>query len=138
MPRWKTFEVPLSQSREYWMIYRRPGFLAVVWFGSSHSLLSARCFSFSIILCVADRAHSLTGEGRRRGWEGSQMILQRESMVLYKSFNTLWVKIFQKDNITSMLILPGIDSWQCHPGPKISENFPNHRSAADSLKNFFL
>ncbi len=32
--RWPLIKYSL-ECREYWMIYRRPGFLAVVWFGSS-------------------------------------------------------------------------------------------------------
>ncbi len=44
--------------RDYWMIYRRPGFLAVVDFGSSPThLSSASCLSFSFFLCVAGRAY---------------------------------------------------------------------------------
>ncbi len=76
--------------REYWMIYRGPGFLSVVWFGSNPSpLSSACCLSFPIFLCVAHRL--LTGEGRGwRGWGRSQIIRRRESPV-YKSFNTLWL-----------------------------------------------
>ncbi len=52
---WYTFRYP----REYWMIYRGPGFLAVVWFGSSLSppIPSASCRTFSGFLCVAVRAY---------------------------------------------------------------------------------
>ncbi len=53
--------------REYWMIYRGPGFLAVVWFGSSHNLpllpslkaLTATHRKTEIERRLADR---------RRGW----------------------------------------------------------------------
>ncbi len=47
-------------TREYWMIYRRPSFLAVVWFGS---LPSASCLSFWVFLCVAGRSHTDGREG---------------------------------------------------------------------------
>jgi hypothetical protein len=77
---------------EYWMMYRGTGFLAVVWFGSSPIpsplLPSASCLSFSIFLCVAVRAYWREREG---GWWGrSQIIKPWQSLVLYKSFNTLW------------------------------------------------
>jgi hypothetical protein len=42
--------------KEYWIIYRGPSFLAVVWFGSSPApppLPSASCLSFSVFLRVA-------------------------------------------------------------------------------------
>jgi hypothetical protein len=32
-------------------------------------------------------------DGRGRGWERSQIVTQRESLVLYKSFNTLWENV---------------------------------------------
>jgi hypothetical protein len=49
-------------SREDWIIYRGPGYLAVVWFGSKPApfplpLLSANCLSFSVFLCVFGRAY---------------------------------------------------------------------------------
>jgi hypothetical protein len=67
--------------REYWMIYRGPGFLAVLWFGSSKSpppLPSVRSTGDT-------QEDLLTGEeGRRR----SQIIRQRESLVLYKNIQS--------------------------------------------------
>ncbi len=77
-------------SKEYWMIYRRPGFLVIFWFVSSPipfpPLPSASCLSFSYFLCVLSRSSFLTS----RGWRSSQIIRQRESLVLYKLFNTPW------------------------------------------------
>ncbi len=59
-----------SLVRQYWMIYRGPGFLAVVWFGSTPTpfslLLSATCLFFSVFLrlCVGGRAYwGERGEG---------------------------------------------------------------------------
>ncbi len=74
----------LQGNREYWIIYRVPGFLAVVWFVPPPPV------SFSVFLCVAHRVHILvemkqgqcicplswsvhcnfTGEGKfnERGW----------------------------------------------------------------------
>ncbi len=52
-------------SREYWMIYRGPGFLAVGWFGSSPTpsppMQSASCLSFSVFLYVAGEAYRMGG-----------------------------------------------------------------------------
>jgi hypothetical protein len=55
-------ETAMSPPREYWMIRRGPGFLAVVWFGSSptplYPPLSSPCFlCSSVFLCVAGRAY---------------------------------------------------------------------------------
>ncbi len=69
--------------REYWMIYRGQGFLTFVWFGSSPSLSPSP-------ISKLDRRH--TGRMRKRasslrggvGCEWSQIIRQRESLVLYK------------------------------------------------------
>jgi hypothetical protein len=53
-------------------------------------LPSASCLSFSVFLCVTGRASS----GRAGvGWARSQIILRRESLVLHKSFNTLWYRV---------------------------------------------
>jgi hypothetical protein len=51
-------------AREYWMVYRRPGLKAVVWFGSSPIpplLPSASCLSFWVFLCLSPSS-LLTGE----------------------------------------------------------------------------
>ncbi len=69
--------------------YKAPGFLAVIWFGSSPTphprFPSASCLSFSDFLhmCMWRKSSILTGEVGR-GWERSQIIRQRESMVLCK------------------------------------------------------
>jgi hypothetical protein len=72
------------------MIYRGPGFLAVVWFGSSPIPLPPSpisTLSIFLSLPVCRRSRFLTREGR--GWGRSQIIRWGESLVLYKSFNTL-------------------------------------------------
>ncbi len=63
--------------REYCMIYRGPGSLAVVWFGSSPALSPtpppwAACLSFSVFLCLAGRAYLL--ESECLDWQPSQFI----------------------------------------------------------------
>ncbi len=65
------------------MIYRGPGFLAVVWFG--YSPVRKLFLFFSLLVCVAGWAYWL------RGWERSQILRRRESLVLFKWFNTPWV-----------------------------------------------
>ncbi len=63
------------RSREYWMIYRGPGFLAVVWFGSSPT-------------CVSPVALTDGRGGKWVGWGMSPW-----SHIIYdgeNSFNTLW------------------------------------------------
>ncbi len=64
------------------MIYKGPGFLAVVWFGSSPTpFLPLSRQQVSLIL--AGRAY-----WRGVGGGEEQIIRPRESLVLYKSFNT--------------------------------------------------
>ncbi len=67
--------------REDWMIFRGPGFLAVICFGSTPT-------SFSVFLCVAGRAYWQEIGGR--GWVGSRIIRPEESPALYKSLNNIW------------------------------------------------
>ncbi len=79
-------------SREYLMIFRWPGFLAVVLFGSSPtpSPPSVSKLSLFLIFIVCRRSSLLTGEaGRGRVWARNQIIRPGESLALYKSFNTL-------------------------------------------------
>jgi hypothetical protein len=63
------------------MIYRGPGFLAVVWFGFSPYPL--RKLSVFLSLPVYRRSSLLTGKGDR-GWVRSQIIRQRECLILCK------------------------------------------------------
>ncbi len=76
--------------KEYWMFYRGPGFLAVVRFGSSPlPLQSTSCHSSSVLCIVCRRSNLLTGEGGGK----DQVIRPKESLVLYKSFNILWIML---------------------------------------------
>ncbi len=70
---------------EYWLFCRGPGFLAVVWFGSSPSLSSVSKLDRRHTGSLRKRDNLLTREGEG----GSQIIRWRASLVLYKSFNTL-------------------------------------------------
>ncbi len=75
---------------EYWMIYRRPGFLAFVWFGSSPTpspLPSASRISFSVFLCVADSPVELT-DGRGGGGGGGAKLHDSE-----KALSTIYHSI---------------------------------------------
>jgi hypothetical protein len=69
--------------REYWKIYRGPGFLAVARFGSSPPP-SVRKLSLFQSTCVSP-VELTDGRGGK-----SQFIRRREILVLYKSFITLW------------------------------------------------
>ncbi len=64
-------------TRVYWMIYRGPGFFAVVWFGSSPPPHRQQVLSFLVLLCVVGREIEITD--RRL----------REILVLCKLFDTL-------------------------------------------------
>ncbi len=78
--------------REYWIIYRGPSFLVVVWFGSMPALSPVSKLNRRHTGRLRKRDNLLTGEGG--GWESgralSRIIRTEESLVLYKSFNTLW------------------------------------------------
>jgi hypothetical protein len=79
----------LSYIREYRIIHRGSGFLAIVWFGSSPTpfpLSHEQVVSLSDFQCVADSPVELT-DGR--GWARSQIIRPLDSLALYKSFRTL-------------------------------------------------
>ncbi len=83
--------------REDWLFYRRPSFLAVVWFGSMPPpppppFPVSEFFSLSQFTCVLTFQFNDGRGGRGRAW--SRIIPQRESLVLYKSFNTLcWASV---------------------------------------------
>jgi hypothetical protein len=67
------------------MIYRGPGFLAVVWFGSSPTPSPVSKFLSLSHLPVCRQSSFLTGEESWRGWARSQIIiLPGESLALYK------------------------------------------------------
>ncbi len=74
-------------SREYWILYRGPGFLAVVliWF-LAHPLLPS------------ENSTGDTQEGGGGKGAGEEPIRLQESMVLYKSFITLWVHLLTPRN----------------------------------------
>ncbi len=77
----------IVRSTEYWMIYRGPVFLAVVWFGSSPTPLPPSVSKISQPFCVS--TIELTDGREGKGWESSQTTRQWESLVLYISLNTL-------------------------------------------------
>ncbi len=88
--------VPLLWGREYWMIYRGQGFLAVVWLGGLllHSfplpLPSVSSTGEGDTYEDWERERQLAdGRGEGSGWGRSQIIRRRESLFLYKLCNTL-------------------------------------------------
>ncbi len=83
--------VHIHTRRKCWMIYRVPGFLAVVWFGSSPTLFP---LSRQQVVSLSPSSYVSPVEPTHWGgggmwWGRSQIIRRRESLVLYKSFNTL-------------------------------------------------
>ncbi len=79
----------MGYTKEYWVIYRGPGFLAVVWFGSApthfHPLFRQQVIFLSQFSCVPpyELNNGRGGEGEGRGWARSQIIRPRESLALY-------------------------------------------------------
>ncbi len=76
--------------KRHWTIYRWPGYLVVVWFGSSPtpspSLLSRQNRSTGDTQKDWEREKKTCWRG---GGGGSQILRLKDSMVLYNSFNTL-------------------------------------------------
>ncbi len=71
------------------MIYRGPSFVAVVWFGSSPFSPVSK-LDWRQTARQRKRDNLLTGHWGRE-WTRSQIIRRRESPILYKTFNTLWL-----------------------------------------------
>ncbi len=93
-------------NREYWMIYRGPGFQSRVIWLLPHPLPllpSVSCLAFSVSLCFGGRAYWQERGGGRRG--RSQSVRRRESLVLYKSFNTLCIRLCSVANIPLLYAL---------------------------------
>ncbi len=63
-----SYSAPHPSPREYWMIYRGTGFLAVAWFGSSPTLSPQSPIS-KLFLILSLPVSLLTGEG---GWVGEE------------------------------------------------------------------
>jgi hypothetical protein len=86
-------------------IYRGPGLLAVVWFGSyspaSHSSPSVSSTDDTEEGWERETTFS-RGKGGG-GWARSRCIRPQESLVLYKSFNTFWGDVWaDRDVITEL------------------------------------
>jgi len=77
----------VALSKEYWTIYRGPGFLAVVWFNPL-PLSRQQVVSLSQSSCVSP-VELTKGRGRAWGRGRSQFIRRRESLVFYKSIYTV-------------------------------------------------
>ncbi len=90
-------------------------------------LPSASCIFFSVFLCVADRAY-----WRRRGWGRSQIIQRRESLVLFKTFNTLWT-----GSIVSLVSFMELQEYPCAVFEKCLKNtrlFPSFVGVDNEMK----
>ncbi len=86
-----------KKTESYWTIYRGPGFLAFVWFGSTPtpypppSPVSKVTLFLSLSVC---RRSSLLTEEGGGGW--SRIIRPQESLALHKTFNTLCEKLYRR------------------------------------------
>jgi hypothetical protein len=111
---------PTHRARKYWMIIRGPGFLEVVWFGSSPSP-SASCLSFSVFLCVAGRVYwQQRGEGE--GKEPNHMTarkpgpLQMSQYSLSRAMGDAWwvqdfnYSMYCSPDIHSLIIFTGLNN----------------------------
>ncbi len=78
----------ICNSREDWMIFRGPSFLAVVWFGSSPTHFSLSKLDRRHKGRLLKRDNLMRGEVGR-GWVGSWIMRAKENLVLYKWINTL-------------------------------------------------
>ncbi len=92
-----------ASTRKYWMIYRGPGFLAVIWFGSSPNPFSP----FPSVNSTGDtqedweRETSCWRERRGAGERVSRIIWSQESLVLFEPFNILWVRTINNNQTTN-------------------------------------
>ncbi len=78
---------PICKDQIVLMIYRGPDFLAVIWLHPHPPPYPVGQLSLFLSLPVRRMSRLLAGEDGR-GWGRSQIIRLRESLVLYKSFNT--------------------------------------------------
>ncbi len=98
------FNGHIYTSKEYWMIYRGPGFLSVVWFGSlltpfpTHQQLVSLSQYFYV-------SPVELAEGRE--WTRSQILRPRVNLVFYKSFYSLCIQVNTLKNVTLRPRLPG-------------------------------
>jgi hypothetical protein len=80
----------LSSCRMIWFLPHPP----------TPPLLSASCISFSVFVRIAGLAYDVRGGS---GWVRSQIVRRLECLVLYRSFNTLWVQqlvVLQDSSVT--------------------------------------
>ncbi len=112
----------IVKTSEYWMIYRGPGFLAVIWFGSSPTdlphLPSASCPSFSVFLHVCRRSSLLTWEGGR-GWEAKSNDREKAWPSINRSILSGWdetdYSVERGDAVTlSFKNVGTVENHKCH------------------------
>ncbi len=100
--KWPPGYYKLDKGREYWKIYRGPGFLSVVLFYSFPPPSPLSKLSLFLSLPVSRRSSSLTVEG---GEEGEGANHRRQSLVLYNPLIALWVRLRDSNPLQSTLML---------------------------------
>ncbi len=103
--------VSIGYPREYWIIYRGPDFLRSYDLAPRHPLPPSTVgnVSLSVILCVAGRAYWREEGGR--GLAKRQIIRPWESLSLYKSFNTLRVRV----TLYNFNMISSVEQLQAEP-----------------------
>jgi hypothetical protein len=113
--------------REYWTIYRGQGFLAFVWFCSSpppHPHSPESKLDPPTDRKTEKERQVADGRGEGGGWMRSQIIRWRESLALYKSFNTLWWHPPGNDSMSNSDENNGeIQQWCCQWGVALTKKY---------------
>ncbi len=90
-------------SREYWMIYRGPGFLAIVWFGSSSTPHLQSVSSTGDTQEYWERETTcLREKGGGEGGRGAKLYNHRKAWSS-KKINSLWDEANSKEGYLSMV-----------------------------------
>jgi hypothetical protein len=98
---WHFSPAPWEYTREYRMILQRTRLsrLRMIWF------IPYPLSPYPLSLSVCRRSSLLTAEEGEGGWGRSHIIRRRESLVPYKSFNTLWkILIWYRSTVHIIII----------------------------------
>ncbi len=112
--------------RQDWMINRGPGFLAVIWFGSTPTpfpLSHQQVATLSQSSCVS--LIELTDGRGGREWAWSRIIRPQESLAFYKSFNTLWYSSLVRMRSRQVVRVSDCQ-WTSYNGPGFVPSIRRH------------